>query len=165
MVLATFSSCKKDEDSSPNTGGGNASSTIPTTLVGVWEIANQDIPIQSLRDTYSKLSFTVNSNDAYSLKYHNKNGNITEFTGMVVVSNPDVKHSNGQPIMNIDIVVQKINGQPSPGGWKGIYAFETGNILKLNIEPNVGGISPPVASQGFGSGSSGSEGIYNYKKQ
>ncbi|MFX3625863.1 MAG: hypothetical protein ACN6I4_00755 [bacterium] len=163
MVLATLSSCKKDEETSP--GGGSNSGPIPTSLVGSWEISGQDLPKQSFRDKYEKWTFDVTANDAYSLKYFDKNGDVTDFAGKVVVWDSDEKHTNGVLIRFININVETINGQSFPGGWKGIYAFEAGNILKLNIEPNVSGVFGPTPRDGFGSGDSGAEGIYHFKKK
>ncbi len=138
---------------------------MPTSIVGNWEIDGQNLPQQSWRDKYSKWTFTVNTDDTYSLKYIEKGGAITDFIGKVVVWASDVKHSNGTFIQYITINVTHINGQPLPGGWKGIHAFEAGNILKLNIEPNVGGIDGPTPKAGFGSGSGGNNSIYNFVKK
>lgn len=163
MVLATLSSCKKDEETSSPSGGGSA--TIPTTLVGSWEIAGQDLPKQSLRDKYERITFDVGADDSYSLKYYDKNGDISDFAGKVVVWDSDENHTNGQLIRFININVETINGQSFPGGWKGIFTFETGNTLKLNLDPNVPGVFGATPRGGFGSGDSGKEGIYHYKKQ
>lgn len=162
MVLATLASCKKEEETTP---GGGGSATIPTTLVGNWEISGENLPKQSQREKYEKFTFSVGADDSYSLKYFDKNGDVTDFVGKVVVWDSDEKHSNGQLIQFININVETINGQSFPGGWKGIFVFEAGNTLKLNIEPNVSGVFGPTPRGGFGSGDSGEEGIYHYKKQ
>lgn len=164
MVLATLASCKKEEDPAP--GGGSSSASIPTSLVGTWQINNADLPTQHLRDKYEKMVFTVGADESYSLKYHAKSdGKVTDFTGKVVTWDSDEKHSNGQTINNININVEKINGQAAPGGWKGIYAFEANNTLKLNLDPNVPGVFGATPRGGFGSGDSGKDGIYHFKKQ
>lgn len=162
MFMAALSSCKKDDEG--GSGGGN-SGPIPTSLVATWEIQGENLPKQGERDKYEKLVFVVNADDTYTLKYYKKSGGVDELTGKVVVWDSDEKHSNGQPIKNININVEKINGQPAPGGWKGIYAFEAGNILKLNLDPKVPGVIGATPSGGFGSGDSGNEGIYHYVKQ
>lgn len=162
MLLATLSSCKKDDESS---SGGSSSGPIPTSIEGSWEISGENLPKQLWRDRYEKWTFDVSANDAYSLKYYAKDGDVTDFQGKVVTWESDEKHSNGQPIRSININVETINGQSFPGGWKGIYTFEAGNILKLNLDPNVSGIFGATPRGGFGSGDSGNEGIHHFVKK
>ena len=138
---------------------------MPASIIGNWEVDGKDLPTQALRDKYSKWTFAVNADQSYSLKYIDKANKVTDFTGSVVLAGTITKHTSGSFMYNITINVVNINGQSAPGGWKGIYAFEPGGILKLNIEPNVGGVTAPTISGSFGSGSSGNNAVFNFVKK
>jgi len=161
LLFGALASCKKDENNQPD----NNQATMPTSIVATWEAAGANLPTQALRDKYSKIMFTVGFDDDYTMVYYEKNGSTTTFTGRVAFSGTSYKHSSGSPLTYITILVEKINGQSSPGGWKGMFAFEPGNVMKLNIEPNVSGVQGPDAGKGFGSGSGGAGSVYTYVKK
>lgn len=160
-LLAVMAGCKKEE----TTGNTNNPGPIPTSIVGNWEVDGKNLNTQYEKDNYSKWTFTVDAQDLYSLKFYKKNGEVTDFTGKVAYLKSDYKHTSGSPITYMTIQVYKINGQDMPGGWKSMYSFEAGNILVLNMEPNVSGVNGPNAAAGFGSGSGGNNTVYRFVKK
>lgn len=161
MVL---SSCK--DDSVPTTTNEEEEKEqVEGTFVGTWTSENADLPSQHLRDNFSHLVLTLNDDDTYSWAYHKKIGSPTIYTGTYALLETEDKHTSGAPFHWMNIYVSKINGQDFDGGWQGIVAFESPTLLKVNVEPTAVGWSTwPDSEVGLGSGQSGMESVFTFKK-
>lgn len=163
LLTLTFASCSK-KDPAPETDnkGNNAGSF---SIFNTWKCAQEDLPTESLKKMYKGLELIVNESDmSYVWKWNKYDGTTITFTGYIAHHMSTYKHSNNEPIWIIQINVSEINGQPAPGGWVGIYTSTGPGSMLLNVEPNISGITPPEAKNGIGSGKSGADAVFAFKK-
>lgn len=101
---------------------------------------------------------------SYSWKWNKKDGKVTEYTGYIAHGKTKYNHTNGEALWSISVNVTHINGQSAPGGWVGLYASTGIKSMVFNVEPNVSGVKPPSDKVGIGSGQSGNEAVYVFKR-
>lgn len=161
LVMA-LPSCKKDEGVK---AAQNQESDETFSIFKTWKCSHDDLPTENFKKMYKDLEQTVKESDiSYVWKWNKHDGTSTTFTGFIAHHKSTYKHSNNEPIWVISINVHEINGNPAPGGWVGLYTSEHPKSLLLNIEPNVSGVTAPEAQKGLGSGQSGEDSIFPFKR-
>lgn len=166
--IALFSSCKDDSSTQPKPGKNGDGNNLPIegTYSGTWELTNDRMPNDKLKSYYDKLILIVEADDSYTWTYYRKDGNQTVFKGITTHQKTTKKHSSGSALWLYSIWVDTINGTSAPGGWDGIFTFEDANTLVINVEPRVSGWPKfPTAEEGVGSGYSGQESVYVFKRK
>lgn len=168
FALLTFmvSSCGDNSSDPKPKSGNNDPVPIEGTYVGTWELPNENMPNDNLKQNYEKLVLIVGEDDSYEWTYYRKDGNKTVFTGITTQQRTNHKHSSGSAIWSYSIWVSEINGKSAPGGWDGLFTFENANKLIINVEPRVDGWSKwPTPENGVGSGQNGQESVYLFNKK